>query len=230
MTQSWYTDDRAPFLDTLPEALRAGLRRLGSRRHYAPRDALISEGETTCDLMLLHEGIVKVTVRSDGGRPKLMDIRIAGDVVGEMAATDRKPRSATVTACGDVVATVIPQDDLRRFLSATPEAWQAYCGLFSSRLRRANRRFLDFAGYPVRVRLARVLVELAESYGRRGGWGELLIDVNLTQDEFAALAGSTRDTVQKELAQLRRDGLIRTGSRHTCIRDLRRLRETARLG
>ncbi|MFI2203528.1 Crp/Fnr family transcriptional regulator [Streptomyces sp. NPDC020192] len=229
MKQSPHADDRVPFLTALPESVWADLQRLGSPRRYTPREVLIREGDSTRDLILLHEGIVKVTARTDGGRDALLEIRIEGDVVGEIAATDHRARSATVTACGDVVATVIPQGDLLPFLAAAPDASMALYGLFGTGLRRAGRRLLDFAGHPVKVRLARVLVELVTSYGCSGGRGELMIRVNLTQEEFAALTGSTKDTVQKALAQLREDGLISTGTRRTTIRDLDRLRQQARL-
>ncbi|MFC0845007.1 Crp/Fnr family transcriptional regulator [Streptomyces noboritoensis] len=222
------TDEHVPFLDMLPEAVRTEFQRLGSRRCYALGDILIREGDRGNDLVLLHKGLVKVTARGDGDEEALMDIWIAGHVVGEMAAVDDRPRSATVTACGDVVATVIPQSDLQRFLAANPEASMAFYGLLCGRLRRANRWRLEFRGHPVGVRVARMLVELALSYGRRVE-REFLIDVNLTQAEFAALTGSTPHTVHKALARLRKAGLITTGCRRTNIRDLDRLRVAARL-
>ncbi|WP_163010611.1 Crp/Fnr family transcriptional regulator [Streptomyces dangxiongensis] len=72
--------------------------------------------------MVLYEGLVKVTARLDRDRVLLRDIRIAGDIVGEVAAMGVGPRSATVTACGDVAATVVPRNDLEHLFLAHPEA------------------------------------------------------------------------------------------------------------
>ncbi|MFI9024898.1 Crp/Fnr family transcriptional regulator [Streptomyces sp. NPDC053560] len=191
-------------------------------------DALISEGDRAQELVVLHQGLVKVTAQLDGGRVLLMDMRIAGDVVGELAAMDLGPRSATVTACGEVVATVVPQHELRPFLLAHPEVSLALNRVLCGRLRRSDRWRLEFGGYPVLVRLARVLVELAVTYGRQER-KSVRIDVNLSQSEFAALTGSTTNTVHKALAQLRKDGLVITGIRRTYVRDLARLRMVARL-
>ncbi len=154
------------FLNRLSEAVRTDFERLGERRRFVRGDILISEGDPDHDLMLLHEGVVKVTIRLNG-QESLMDIKIEGEAVGELAAMDHRPRSATVTACGDVTATVVPQHTLRAFLNATPEAAPALGAFVSGRARRADRRLLEFRGYPVKVRLARVLVELATSYGCR---------------------------------------------------------------
>ncbi|MEU3417025.1 Crp/Fnr family transcriptional regulator [Streptomyces murinus] len=223
-------EGRPQFLNALTDEARAAFARLGVRRHFAVGDVLINEGDHTQDMVVLYKGVVKVTARLDGGRAALMDIKIAGDVVGEVAALDRGPRSATVTACGDVTAAFIPACALVPFLHANPETMVPLMGVFCSRLRRSDRWRLEFAGYPVLVRLARVLVELAVSYGRPGQNGDgIRIDVNLSQSEFAALTGSTTNTVHKALARLRRDGLISTGERRTFVQDLFRLSRVARL-
>ncbi|MEU9191598.1 Crp/Fnr family transcriptional regulator [Streptomyces hundungensis] len=219
---------RAPFLDTLTDEARTAFAQLGTRSTFAVGDVLISEGDHVQELLVLHEGVVKVTARLDGERAALMDIKIAGDVVGEVAAMDLGPRSATVTACGDGAATIIPRHELLPFLLANPETVLPLIGVFCCRLRRSDRWRLEFAGYPVLVRLARVIVELAMSYGRRER-NAVRIDVNLSQSEFAALTGSTTHTVHKMLAQLRRDGIIETGERKTHVLDLARLCQVARL-
>ncbi|MEU3056534.1 Crp/Fnr family transcriptional regulator [Streptomyces griseus] len=222
-------DGRRPFLDILTKETRTAFARLGARRTFAVGDVLIREGDYEQELMVLHRGVVKVTGRLDGDQEALMDIKIEGDVVGEVAAMDLGPRSATVTACGDVVATVVPSRELLPFLRSSPEAELAFNQVIGGRLRRSDRWRLDFGRYPVLVRLARVLVELVLSHGQ-ADWNAVRIDVNLSQSEFAALVGSTTNTVQKALAELRADGLISTGERRTFVKDLARLRQVAQLG
>ncbi|MFD6467765.1 Crp/Fnr family transcriptional regulator [Streptomyces goshikiensis] len=219
---------RAPFLDTLTDGARTAFALLGTRSTFAVGDVLIKEGDRAQELMLLHKGVVKVTGRLDGDGAALMDIRVEGEVVGEVAAMDFGPRSATVTACGDVVATVVPRCELLPFLRANPEAELALKRVIGSRLRRSDRWRLDFGRHPVLVRLARVLVELALAQGKPGR-NSVRIEVNLSQSEFAALAGAKTDTVQKMLRRLREDGLITTGERRTQVRDLARLQEVALL-
>ncbi|WP_235489942.1 Crp/Fnr family transcriptional regulator [Streptomyces roseoverticillatus] len=226
MMHGWNTDDRTPLPGTLSNEARAAFARLGSRRCYAVGDVLISEGAYVQDLIVLHRGIVKVTARLDGENESLVDIRIAGDVVGEMAALGPGPRSATVTACGDVDATVVPGHELKPFLAANPEVWSALDTVLCSRLHRAVRRRLEFRECSVVVRLARVLVELAALYGRKG-WKALIINVNLSQSEIAALTGCSTETVRKALAHLRDEGHITTGSRKTEVLDLGSLQEIA---
>ncbi|MGI5255871.1 helix-turn-helix domain-containing protein [Streptomyces angustmyceticus] len=62
-------------------------------------------------------------------------------------------------------------------------------------LRRSDRLRWELGGYPVPVRLARVLVELAATYGKPER-NSLRIDVNLSQSELAALTGAGTRSVQ----------------------------------
>ncbi|WP_432126823.1 Crp/Fnr family transcriptional regulator [Streptomyces sp. bgisy082] len=220
---------RVPFPDMLPAEERAAFVQLGTRCHYTAGDVLIREGDHEQELIVLHQGVTKVTGRLDGDRVSLMDIRIGGDIVGEVAAVDSGPRSATVTACGVVAATVISPDELEPFLLAYPEGGRALRRWLGGQLRRSDRRRLEFGGYPAPVRLARVLVELAVLYGRQDRNSTVRIDVNLSQSEFAALTGAKTRTVRKALADLRKDGIVTTGCRQTYVRDLPRLRKAARL-
>lgn len=235
MTQGSNPYSRAPFLDTLSPEAREAFARLGTRRRYAGGDVLIHEGDHGSELVVLHKGLVKVTARLDRDRESLMDIWIAGDVVGERAAMGLGPRSATVTACGDVVATVIPSHELRDFLLTHPEMALSLIQMVCGRGSRSDRLRLELGAYPVPVRLARVLVELAELCGRpaetyRGpNWNKVRIDVNLSQSEFAALAASTTSTVHKVLARLRRRKIITTESRRISVEDMVRLHKAARL-
>lgn len=228
MMQGFNPDVRSAFLDTLPPAARAAFIQLGTRRHYTVGDILIHEGDHAQELVVLHEGLVKVTARLDRGRVSLMDIRSAGDIVGEVAAMGAGPRSATVTACGDVAATVVPGHELEAFLLGHPEMSLSLIRTICGRQRRSDRLRLEFGGYPVPVRLARVLVELAVTYGQPER-NALRIGVNLSQPEFAALTGARTRSVHKALAQLRDKDIITTGSRQTYVRDMTGLCEAARL-
>ncbi|MFI5806355.1 Crp/Fnr family transcriptional regulator [Streptomyces sp. NPDC051561] len=221
-------NSRAAFLDTLSPVERAAFTRLGTRRRYAVGDVLIHEGDRTQELVVLIEGMVKVTVRLERDQVSLMDIWNGGDIVGEKAAMGVGPRSATVTACGDVFATVVPRGELELFLFAHPETSMALSRLLCVRLHRADRLRLELGGYPVAVRLARVLVELAVTYGQPER-NSLRIDVNLSQAEFAALAGAGTRSTHEALARLRSKNIISTGERQTYVRDLARLCKAARL-
>ncbi|GCD47239.1 Crp/Fnr family transcriptional regulator [Streptomyces paromomycinus] len=182
-------------------------------------------------MLLLTRGVVKVESHSEGGYAMLLAVRVAGDLVGEMAAFEGRPRSGSVVACGDVSARVIQMEALTAYLTRHPDAMVAVLGMLSARLRWANRRRLDFRAYHASVRLARVLVETAQTYGHapQSAPRHWLLGVTLTQAELASLAALGLATTEKALADLAKRGLVERGYREIIISDISRLRAFARL-
>ncbi|MET9107027.1 Crp/Fnr family transcriptional regulator [Streptomyces zhihengii] len=215
-------------LGLLSVPARRELLGLGARKRFEAGAVMLREGMDDEHVLLLLSGFAKVTATVENGESSLLAVRAAGDPVGEMAAMTGAPRSATVTACGPLLARVLPSAALRGLLLTVPEVSVALAGIVADRLRWANRRRLDFRGYPAKVRLARLLVELAASYGASGPGGTV-IGCRLTQPELAALAGVAETTVHKVLRELREEDLLETGYRSTVILDLPRLRRLAEL-
>ncbi|WP_298560749.1 Crp/Fnr family transcriptional regulator [Streptomyces luteogriseus] len=211
-------------LGAVPSEARRELLGLGVPARFEAGKVLIGEGARDRHLLVLLSGFAKVTARVENGEESLLAVRVGGDSVGEMAALDGSPRSATVTACGPLAARVVQPAALHALLAKRPEVHLALTGILADRLRWANRRRLDFKGYPAKVRLARLLVELATLYGRPVEGG-MVLGCRLTQPELAALTGAAETTVHKGLRDLRRDGLLETGYGSTVIRDLHRLRD-----
>ncbi|MBW4719908.1 Crp/Fnr family transcriptional regulator [Saccharothrix obliqua] len=206
------------FLEMLPPAAQAALLELGVPRAFRRGEVMLRESEDSDHVVLLVRAVVKATVTLDNGRVALLGVKVGGDVVGEMAALSGEPRSATVTVCGDSHARVIPAARFRDYLNRYPEANLALTRMIMQTLRWADKRRTDFTGYPAYVRLARVLDELADGYGRPVPGG-VTVDLGLTQRELGALVGAEEDTARKELRSLRDRGVIRMGYRTITVVD-----------
>ncbi|MFF0159011.1 Crp/Fnr family transcriptional regulator [Streptomyces sp. NPDC005263] len=219
---------RGSFLGRLADAALQDLLALGRPRVFEAKEVLVRQGDVDRHALLLLSGFTKVTATVENGRESLLAIRLGGDIVGEMAAIADMPRTATVTACGRVRTRAVSHEALRAFLLRCPDAAVVMTGILSERLRWANNRRLEFRGYNVKERLARILVDLASIHGVQGREG-VELGFSLTQPEMAALTGAAEPTVHKALKDLRDAKLIGTGYRTTTIRDLDRLRVEARL-
>jgi CRP/FNR family cyclic AMP-dependent transcriptional regulator len=226
-------DDEHPWpagtlLSALPPVPRTDLAGLGRLCEFPTGSRLLWQGDTSTHVILLLGGCVKVTADTSDGHSILLDIRIGGDLVGELAALDGSPRLATVTAAGLVRARVIDQTAFHSFLQRHSAAAVAVSAAVSARLRWSIRRRVDFSAYPVPVRLARVIIELGRAYGHQDG-EEIHIDVDLSQPEWAALIGASEPTVHRALKELRRRGVVRTGYRQTVVLRPSGLADTAQM-
>jgi CRP-like cAMP-binding protein len=201
----------------LPEPARATMIKLGVARRYRAGEVILFEGDHSTHVVLLVTGYVKVTARLPGEGEALLAIRAAGDTVGEMAALDGEPRSATVTAAVPVDARVIPEEAFRRFRAEDSAVLSAVDKTLTKRWRSATRRRVDYTGCGVKVRLARVLAEFARSYGVDLPGGGRRIGVPLSQSELAAAVGAAVPTVHNALRHWRTTGVIATGYRYITI-------------
>ena len=199
---------------------------LGIRQQYTvPGQVLIREGDPGTAVYLLLAGSVKVTGATDEGG-SLLAIRVGGDLVGELAVLDGRPRVATVTTAGPVITQVISRADFLGLLARDPELSLAVTREVSDKLRTATSRRIEFTGCDATTRFALVLLDLAERYGHPTLAGQA-IGCPLTQAELATLAGAAEPTVQRTLRQLKAEGIISTGYRETTVRDMDALRRRA---
>ncbi|HEX6359668.1 Crp/Fnr family transcriptional regulator [Actinophytocola sp.] len=214
-----------------PEAATE-LLNLGRPRAVAPGEHVAQQGEPRTDVFLLQAtkpgttACVKVTSVARNGSETLLAIRAAGDLVGESAALRGGVRTATVTACAETVAHAIDHRRFLAYLDKHPVTWRALSANLVDQLYWANQRRLDFGGYDVQVRLARVILELVELYGESA-----IVDVKLgfqiSQDELGRLIGAKPAAVNKAMRDLRARGLISSQYRGIKINDVGALRRYA---
>lgn len=213
-------------LASLGEASRDRLLDCGTMREYPTDRRLITQGDTSTFVVVLLDGVVKVTGVSSAGREALIAIRVGGDLLGELAAIDSGPRSCTVTACGLVTGSVIMQADFLAVLARDRSLAEAVNRSVVAKLRAGTERRMEFAAFDAPTRFARVLRELAGSYGERSG-NRVVISWPVTQSELASLASVAEPTAQKALRQLRKAGVISTGYRTLTIEDFSALNRIA---
>ncbi|MEC3916652.1 Crp/Fnr family transcriptional regulator [Nocardia sp. CDC160] len=205
---------------------REDLLRLGVQTPCEPGRVLMRQGEPGSMVYLLRSrdrrlsACVKIT--SDDG--KLIAIRVSGDVIGELGAlVPDSPRSNTATVCTATIAHRIPGVVFMAFLESHRDALLVLCRTLADRLAWSDQRRLDFAGCPVPIRLARLLVEFVESWGRRvdEGWE---ITVRLSYEELGNLIGAGSDAVGLAMREMRDRKAVCLYNRHVIVRDVECLR------
>ncbi|WP_267243670.1 Crp/Fnr family transcriptional regulator [Streptomyces sp. PR69] len=218
---SLFGQDRS-FLDALTPQDRRALLAEGAPRSYRPGEVMIRERDTTTYVLALLSGWAVVSVETERAARLILAVRGAGEVVGDLAAVDQGPRSATVTALSRVDAVSVSGGRFRGFLAARPHATSLIMRQLSARLRSADSERRSLASATVLQRLAARLAELAERAGRTQDGGTV-VELPLPQHDLAAAIGATREAVAKALRQLREHGVVRTANRRVTVVDMRAL-------
>ncbi|KWV34651.1 Crp/Fnr family transcriptional regulator [Micromonospora rifamycinica] len=214
------------FLARLTADDQAVLLAAGAPRSWTPGDLLFRQGDAGTSVVLMLRGYVKVLGRKPDGRPMLLAVRVAGDLLGELAILDGEPRSASVVAAARAAGRVMPAATFRSLLQERPSIADAVHRSVTAKLRMANRHRVDVGGDLVLVRIARLIAHLGEVYGRPVPEGTL-IDLPLSHTDLAELVAAAEPSVQRALADLRRLGAVTVGYRKVVIRDRQALSTVA---
>ncbi|UFS93577.1 Crp/Fnr family transcriptional regulator [Nocardia huaxiensis] len=234
--EDWPWPERT-FMARLSPPSRNALLTLGTQVFYPPGRAVMQQGAYGTTTYLLRSkdigrtACAKITTADD----KLLGIRVSGDVVGYLGALDPTARrSSTDTTCTATIVHHIPGEVFENFLNLHADAWQALCRTIADRLAWSEARRLDFGDRPVPVRLARLLAELGEAYGRfttEAGTAppEIEITVRLSYEELGDLIGAGVDAVGLAMRELRTVRLAELRSRRLIVRNMEGLRKFADL-
>jgi CRP/FNR family transcriptional regulator, cyclic AMP receptor protein len=192
----------------------AELRARAAPRNFARGQALMHVGQVPRDVFFLLAGRVKVTATTPAGRTVLLAFRGPGDLIGDLAALDDEPRSATVEALEPVQALVMGRDPFRTFLMERPAVALTLLRELSARLRDADAKRVQLAAYTTVGRVAFCLLELSERFGEDG---DSLLP--LSQEELASWAGASIESVGRALQTMRKLGWIETRRRAIRVLD-----------
>jgi CRP-like cAMP-binding protein len=210
----------------LPEDVRDELLRLGARRRFARGEVIMSEDGRSTEVYIILTGFVRVLNHTHTGEETMIAIRTVGDVVGELAALDGRPRTSTAVAASPTLTRVVDGPLFRSFAARVPAFGTAVARSVVAKLRTATRYRVETGQASVLTRVARVLTHLTEAYGRPISSG-LLVDVPLPQTDLASLAMASERSVRRAYQRLRDAGAVDLHYRQVVVRDTASLRRFA---
>lgn len=194
-------------------------------RSITANQALVEHEDTTRDLYVVSRGLLKVTSFSAGGREvEYRDVG-PGASIGELAAIDGKPRSASVVALETSEVGVIAANDFHNLMARHPELAFAVMRKLAAMIRSLTQKVFEFTTENVRARVIHELIRLGQAASSDGRTATLRPPPR--QVAIAARCNTHREAVSRIFADLTKRGLLRRASGTLLITDLRRLQDQA---
>jgi len=214
--------DTGPFLTRLaPESL-ARLRHAWTRRRCRRGETVLMARADDTDVYFVLEGRARASIVSDEGRSVSFKDFAAGDIFGEFAAIDGRPRTADVIAVSDLSVACLPAARLRSMAEEDGAfAWTLLQHVIGT-TREMNMRIYEFSTMLVRERLLRELLRLAETGNAANE--TVRIAPAPTHQDLAARISTHREAVSREMSRLAKMGLVARERGALVIRDLDGLR------
>ncbi|MGH1502040.1 MAG: Crp/Fnr family transcriptional regulator [Acidimicrobiales bacterium] len=188
----------------------ATIRELGRFRRIPDGTWLTLQGSTDRTVYAIAEGSVRIVLTASSGAEAVVGLRTEGELVGEMAALDELPRSASMQAKGPVVAYTLPPEQFAVFLERHPDASFRLLTTMAKRLRDLVQMHA-MRGESLSARIAWTLLSMMEEVGSA--------ELRLTQQELAEWTGATREATARILTEFRKDGAVETRRGRIIIRE-----------
>ncbi len=131
------TPEDSPLMRLLISANQEQLSNAFTERQCEPGEIVFQEGEPADAMFLIGSGQV-VVFRGSLDQPVILAYRCAGEIIGEMALLDDRPRSATVIALEPLRLLSIDRRCFEQLLVEVPSVGRHIMGILSSRLRRLS--------------------------------------------------------------------------------------------
>ena len=131
-----------PIFSSLTEEEIASLLRdeVSQERVYPQGTVILKGGEVGDSLFLIRSGSVQVTLGGTGSPLFSLATIHAGEIFGEMAVLERRPRAATVLAKEDCLLLEVAGEEIRKLLEAHLEMQVAMYTIIRDRLKQASQR------------------------------------------------------------------------------------------
>ena len=192
-----------PLFAAMPDEQLSLLARAAGRKSFAHNATVISAGDPSDALYLVVSGRLKVMMSDEEGREVILAILSAGEYFGEMSLIDDAPRSASVTAIEPCELVMISKAEFKKCLAENSEISEAVMKVLVKRLREADNKIGSLALMDVFGRVARLLMEMAETVD-----GQKVITRKLAKQDIAKMVGASRETVSRVMKHLQSSGYI----------------------
>jgi CRP-like cAMP-binding protein len=191
-----------PLLAGIPDEDVRRLLAIARRRTFARGEVVFHREDPADSLHLVVRGRFGARVQTPVGDSVLVDVLGPGQSFGELALLgDDARRSATVEALEAGETRSVFRDDFASLQRTYPGVKDVLLRLVAEQLRRSTDRLVEAHYVDAETRVRRRLVQLAATY--ESGV------VPLTQEDIAAMAGTSRATVNRVLREDERRGSVR---------------------
>jgi len=177
---------------------------------------LFFKGDEGDALYGVRNGRIRISASDPEGKEIVINIMGPGDIFGEIALLDGRPRTADAMAMVPTELYQIRRADFVRLLEDEPELSTHLIELLCLRLRVTTELLEDSAFLSLPARLAKRLLALSE-YSEATDAGER--SIKISQAELGQLMGTSRESINKHLQAWRKEDWINLGRGRVSIVD-----------
>ncbi len=197
----------SPLFDALPREALDDISHLATETSVRRGQTVFQKGDAGSYMVAVLSGRIRISDTSPEGREVTLNMIDAGEVFGEMALLDGKPRSADATALEDSRLMMVERRHFLPYLTSNNALALRVIDVLVERLRDTSETLGNFAMLDLPERLARKLLTLAAEYGNSAS-GRIVLEIRLSHTDLGRFVGCSRETVNKQMRAWEEDGIV----------------------
>ncbi len=207
---------------TLDEDTLARIAGIVTERPYKKNTMVFFEGQPGEAVYFVIKGSVKIFKTNADGREQIINIMREGDAFAESVLFTGLSYPACAEATRDSLIGVLRCEDLEGIIRQNGDMAVSIINFMGRRLQFVSGQIENLGLRDAMGRVANAVIGMA---GRGCSTPDgIMVDFALPRQEFAALAGTTRETATRALSTLQKEGSVYIDKDKLYIKDIKKLK------
>ena len=182
--------------------------------HYPKRSTLFNKADLAKDVFIIRKGLVKIEEVFEDGNSRIVRLINSGCVAGIETFLDNDQHyDHTAIALQDTEVCRIPYSVLMKVRNEDPPFFVDVVNEWHENVKESDRVIISFSTGTLKQRVSRILIMLIDQANQEKH-NEIEM---LCNDDIAALAGVTKESVSRVISDFKRKKLIIKSSPHKMI-------------
>lgn len=189
------------------------------------KNSIISDYEESLNkVFIIINGRVKITrISEETGREQIIHLLSKGDMYDVVSIIEDIETDNIAVALDKVYLISIPRNRIKELIESKKEFNQYVLKYLAQKIRKLENLSADLSLLDTTQRLIKLIVE---NINPENPLGRLEGISDLSNEEIAALIGSVRKVVNRDIQKLKEEGLIETSRKNIFIKDNKKLLES----
>lgn len=184
-------------------------------RTYQKGEYVFMQGQYRDYVYFVRRGLIKVFKVDPEGREHVVNILGAGQMFPHVGFFDDSPYPGTAEALAPTNLLAIRSQNFERLLFTNPDMMRKVMRVLGQKILFLQEKVQELALYDGHDRVLALLRHFADEHGKSTADG-IHVKLHVTDTEMAQMIGMTRESVNRMMNQLRKEGIV-SGTREEWV-------------
>lgn len=212
-----------PFFSHLSEKELEEIEQIIVTKKFKKKERIFLEGSKKEAVYFIKKGIVKAFKTDENGNEHIISLLIEGEMFPHTGFFIHDYYPETTEAVIDTLLIAVPTESFEALMMKSPTIAVKVIRSMSEKLKELQEKLQSITGKDTHERIVGFFIKLANDYGKKED-EVIYIPLPMTNQEFANHIGTTRETVNRVINQLKKEGILDQIKTGYMIKDLEGLK------